>query len=350
MSEEDKLRDMTLDDLKVPVELVRGLREAQTVWVVPHHNPDPDAIGSALALGEALEMMGRQVRVLAYPDPPVNLKDMTGFDRVVLSDEARELFAEEKPDTVVLVDCHRLDRTGPLEEIIEDIEHQFCVDHHLVAGRKAPLAGWIEARACSCCTLIHQVIEELAEGDDDYEDPSFEMTVDMATNLYAGLLNDTGGFRFDNTQPFTFEFAGRLSALGVDTAQVARRTLFRHRRAGIDLMQKVLATFDYHGEGRIVLLHVDQQMLEESGGEMGDTEGFVNIATSVDEVELVGFLKEIGENTWRVSLRVRKDGDVQVIAAKYGGGGHKMAAGCTLEGTLEEVKATLVADLTAALG
>jgi phosphoesterase RecJ-like protein len=196
---------------------------------------------------------------------------------------------------------------------------------------------------------VHQVVDDLRQGDDEYDDAPFEMTLDMATNLYAGLLNDTGGFRFDNTLPFTFEFAARLSALGVDTAQVARRTLFRHRREGVDLMQRVLATFDYHEDGRVVLLHVDRAMLEASGGEMGDTEGFVNIATSVDGVELVGFLKEIDDDAWRVSLRVRKEGDVQVVAAKYGGGGHKMAAGCTLEGSLDEVKERLARDLTAAL-
>ncbi len=72
----------------------------------------------------------------------------------------------------------------------------------------------------------------------------------MATNLYAGLVTDTGGFRFDNTVPFTFEFAGRLSALGVDTAQVARTTLHRYRREGVALMQRVLATFEYHAEGQ----------------------------------------------------------------------------------------------------
>ena len=121
------------------------------------------------------------------------------------------------------------------------------------------------------------------------------------------------------------------------------------RREGVDLMQRVLATFDYHDDGRIVLLHVDRKMLEESGGEMGDTEGFVNIATSVDGVDLVGFLKEIDDETWRVSLRVRKEGDVQVVAAKFGGGGHRMAAGCTLEGPLDEVKELLATELRGAL-
>jgi len=87
----------------------------------------------------------------------------------------------------------------------------------------------------------------------------------------------------------------------------------------------------------------------ETGGSMADTEGFVNIATAVDGVCLVAFLKQLGEETWRASLRVCNQGDVQVVAAKYGGGGHKMAAGCTVEGSLEEVTAMLVDDLTDAL-
>jgi len=349
LTEQEKNRRLSLDDIVPPADLIRGLRDAETVWVVPHFNPDPDAVGSALALGEALEAMGRTVRVLAYPDPPVNLKDMDGFDRVLVSDEAAEVFEEETPDTLVLVDCHRVDRTGPLEELLGRVEHRFCIDHHLVSGRKAPLAGWVEARACSCCTLVHQVIETLAAGDPAYEDAPFGMSLHMATNLYAGLLNDTGGFRFDNTLPFSFEFAARLSARGVDTAQVARQTLHRNRREGVDLMQRVLATFDYHAEGRIVLLHVDRGMLEATGGALGDTEGFVNIATSVDGVEMAAFLKEMEPDTWRVSLRVRREGDVQAVAVRYGGGGHRAAAGCTIEGPLEDVKAMLAADLAAAL-
>ena len=111
---------------------------------------------------------------------------------------------------------------GPLEEVLDRFENRLCIDHHLVSGRKAPEAGWVEARACSTCTLVHQVIEVLGRGRRDDERPPFEMTLDMATNIYAGLINDTGGFRFNNTLPFTFELAGRLSALGVDTAEVAR--------------------------------------------------------------------------------------------------------------------------------
>ncbi len=171
----------------------------------------------------------------------------------------------------------------------------------------------------------------------------------MATNIYSGLINDTGSFRFSNTLPLTFDLAGRLSALGVDTAAVARTTMNRYRRQGVALLQKVLGTFEFNSDGRVLIVSATQQMLAETGGAMSDTEGFVNIATSVEGVQRVAFLKEIDEETWRISLRVRGEGDVQQVAARHGGGGHKQAAGCTIHGTFREVADTLAAELAATL-
>lgn len=358
LSDEEKRRRLCLDDLVPPPHLLTGLRLARTVWVVPHHNPDPDAMGAALALGQALAAMGRDARVLAYPDPALGLSELPGYRDVLVSPDAPAAFTASPPDTVVLVDCHRIDRTGPLEETLARCPTRLAIDHHLVSGRRAPEPGWIEARACSTCTLIHQVIAALApgtlepgDGDDDAGEPGedgdapFELTLDMATNLYAGLVNDTGGFRFDNTAPFTFELARRLSALGVDTAGVAAQTLHRYRRAGVELMQRVLATFTWHDRNRVLTLYATRAMLKETGGAMSDTEGFVNIATAVDGVRYVVFLKELGDDTWRVSLRVRGEGDVQQVAARYGGGGHRAAAGCTIDGEREAILSELVAQL-----
>ncbi len=349
LTDEEKKRRMTLEDLAPPPELIRGLREAKSIWVVPHHNPDPDAIGSALSLAEALRAMGRDVRVLSYPDPALGLSDLPGYDQVTLSTDAEEIYAAEKPELLVLVDCHRIDRTGPLEDTLDRFEKRLCIDHHLVSGRKAPEAGWVEDRSCSTCTLIYQVVTTLSAGDPEYDDDPFDLTVDMGTNMYAGLINDTGGFRFSNTVPFTFEIGRRLSEMGVDTAGVAASTLHRYRREGVAMMQRVLATFEYHAGGRILTLNATAEMLAETGGSMSDTEGFVNIATAVDGVCLVSFLKENAPDTWRASLRVCRQGNVQVVASKYGGGGHQMAAGCTIEGKLEDVTAMLVDDLTEAL-
>lgn len=349
LSEDEKRKQLTLEDLEIPAELLAGIARARKIWVVPHFNPDPDAIGAALALSQGLEAMGRQVTVVTFPDPAVGLSDLPGYRRVVESPQAEALFEQEQPDTLILVDCHRIDRTGPLADLMARFETRYCMDHHLVSGRKAPEAGWVEPRSCSTCTLVYRLLDVLSSGEAIPGEDSFEITLDMATNIYAGLINDTGSFRFSNTLPFTFELARRLSFMGVDTAEVGRTTFNRYRRQGVELMQRVLATFTYHADGQILLVTATQQMLEETGGVMSDTEGFVNIATSVDGVRLVAFIKEIEQDTWRVSLRVRGEGDVQQIAARHGGGGHKQAAGCTLTGSHEEVANTLAVELTAAL-
>jgi len=350
LSEADKKRQLTLDDITPPLELMRGLRAARTIWVQPHFNPDPDAIGSALALAEALEASGRRVRVIGFDDPPVGLSEMPGYKKVTVSSEAEEAYAADQPDLLVLVDCHRIDRTGPMEEFLDRFDNRLCIDHHLVSGRKAPESGWVEPRSCSTCTLVHQVIMALGEEEEGCDDPLVDLTVDMATNIYAGLINDTGGFRFSNTMPLTFELARRLSEVGVDTAEVSRTTMHRYRREGVALLEKVLASFEYHADGKILIARADQAMLDETGGSLADTEGFVNIATAVDGVRLIAFMKELGPEVWRVSLRVRGEGDVQTVAAHHGGGGHKQAAGCTIKGPADEVADLLVGDLTAALG
>ncbi|MFO7654396.1 MAG: 30S ribosome-binding factor RbfA [Candidatus Krumholzibacteriia bacterium] len=356
-SEEERLRRLELRDLQPPAELIDALTAGERVWIVPHFNPDPDAMGAALALAEALEAIGVETTVFGFPDPPVNLGELPGSESVVQASAAEELLAAEPPDLAVVVDAHRKDRCGPLEAILDRIDDVWCVDHHLVSGRRAPLPGWVDARASSACTLIHQVIEALAvsgrdeeaEGAEDRE-PAFELTLSMATNIYAGLLNDTGGFRFSNTLPLSFELARRLARCGVDVAGVARLTLHRYRREGVRLLQLFLGTFTYHADGTILMAHVDRAMLAETGASMADTETYVNIATAVQGVEYVAFLKELEDGAWRLSLRARGEGDVEAVAARHGGGGHRLAAGCTLEGELDDLKALIVAELSAQPG
>lgn len=345
LSDQDKMRQLGLDDLVPPADLVQGLAQAERLWVVPHVNPDPDAIGAALALAEALEATGCEVRVVGYAETPIVVQSLPGYGRIVPDDAAAALWEEERPDTLVLVDCHRIDRTGPLQDVLARFERRWCVDHHLVTQRRAPEPGWVEPRACSTCTLIHQVVGALTDADGD----PVAVTHDMATNLYAGLLNDTGGFRFDNTVPYTFEFARRLAEYGVDTAGVASATLHRFRPQGFAMLQRVLTTFSYHAGGRIVVARATQAMLAETGAVMSDTEGFVNMAMSIDGVQMAALMKETEDGSWRVSLRARGGGDVQAVAARHGGGGHRQAAGLDLEGAADDVADQLARELEAAL-
>ena len=346
-SENQRRRRLQLEDLVPPRDLLAALHGGKQIWVVPHWNPDPDAVGSALAMAGALRALGKEVLVVSYPEPAVGLVDLPGYDLSVPADEAAHVLQEDPPDTILLVDCHRPDRCGPLADVLSGLPNSWTIDHHLISKRQAPVPGWVEARACSTATLVYRVIEELAAGSD--EGPSLQLDLDLATCLYAGLLNDTGGFRFPNTTPLTFELARRLTLLGVDPAAVARQTLHRHRRQGLDLLQRTLATFEYAAEGRILSYCVDQEMLAATGTVLADTEGFINLATAVEGVEYVLFLKELEPEVWRVSLRASGGGDVQTVAARHGGGGHRPAAGCTVPGRREDVLATLVSELAETL-
>lgn len=335
LDEAEKLRRLKLEDLEPDAGLIKALQEAQTIWIAGHWNPDPDSMGAALALSLALLDLEKDVTVFRYDDPPVGLTGLPGWADTVAASEAPGLLAAGAPDLAVLVDCHRIDRCGDLQDTLDRLETIVCVDHHLVSGRRAPVPGWVEPRAESTCTLVYRVIQTLAGGDDEAID------VDIATNLFAGLAGDTGGFRFDNTRPSTFRLAGDLAERGVDTAAVQQQTLHQRHRSGLDLLQRAIAATTYTPDGKIAVMRVDQAMLAETGASLAETEGFVNLLTSVVGVRYGVLLKEMEAGTWRASLRTG-DGDVQEVAAAFGGGGHARAAGCTLSGDGDEVAAQLV--------
>ncbi len=341
LDETEKRRRLALADFEPPAELLEPLRSADRVWVTGHWNPDPDCVGAALALGAVLRELEKEVVVFRFPDPPPGLEQLPGWEETTAAEEAPQLLAEAPPDVALLVDCHRTDRTGPLQDTLDRLPRVICVDHHLVSGRRAPVPGWVDDRAESTCTLAVRMIEELTGPGEDLID------ADVATALFAGIAGDTGGFRFDNTAPRTFRLAADLAERGVDTAGVQHELLHARRREGLALTQRVLAGIEYAGGGRVALAAVTAEMVAETGASLAETEGLVNVLTSVQGVRYAALLKEAEPDVWRVSLRTG-EGDVQEVAARLGGGGHKRAAGCTLEGSQQEVAATVTEALLAA--
>ena len=335
LDEREKRRHFCHEDLEPPPELLDPLRAAGRVWLTGHWNPDPDCTGAMLALASALRELGKDVVAFVFPDPPSGLVGLPGWNQTTPVDRAPALLAEEPPDLALLVDCHRTGRCGELQETLDRLPAVLCLDHHLVSSRRSPLPGWLDARAESTCTLAFRLIQELA----DHRREAIDAAV--ATNLFAGLAGDTGGFRFDNVMPATFRLAAELSARGADTAEIQHVLLHRRSRQGIDLLQRALAGLAYAGEGRIALLRITAAMLRECGAAMTETDGMVNLLTTIDGVRYAVVLKEHEDDVWRVSIRSRV-GDAQAVAARFGGGGHRAAAGFNIEGPGDEVQARLV--------
>ncbi|HOX26709.1 MAG TPA: 30S ribosome-binding factor RbfA [Candidatus Krumholzibacteria bacterium] len=333
-----RYRALELADLVPPRELVEPLQAAGRVWLTGHWNPDPDSVGATLALAAALADLDKDVVAFRFPDPGPGLDTLPGWADAVPPEEAPARFAAEPPDVAVLLDCHRTDRCGPLQETLDRAATVLCVDHHLITGRRAPVPGWVDERAESTCTLVYRVIQALT-GDDPAA-----IGVDLATNLFAGLAGDTGGFRFDNVRPATFRLAAELAARGVDTAGVQHRLLHQRQREGLALLQLALAGLAYAGGGRVAVMRITREMRAATRAPLTETEGFVNVLTSVAGVRYAALLKELDTGVWRVSLRAN-GGDVQAVAARFGGGGHRAAAGCTVEGDGDSVAAAITAAL-----
>jgi phosphoesterase RecJ-like protein len=173
------------------------------------------------------------------------------------------------------------------------------------------------------------------------DEMGLEITGDMAVNLYTAILTDTGAFRYSNTGPGTFAAAGRLLEKGADPAWIAQQVYETFPAVKIRLLGRALTTLEFDWQGRIAALTVSKRMLDEAGAQWEHTEGFVEYPRSIEGVQVAAFLSEIGEGTYKVSLRSKGRFNVEEVARKFGGGGHINAAACRIPGDAETVKKKL---------
>ncbi|MBK7701643.1 MAG: 30S ribosome-binding factor RbfA [bacterium] len=142
VDEAERRRRRTLDSLEPPLDLLAALAGAGRIWVVPHVNPDPDAMGSALALAEALRAAGKEAEALHYAEPPAGCESLPGYADALDPEAVAAAFADDEgPDLVVAVDFHHLERTGDLEPLLARVGAAWCIDHHLDGNGPAPLPG-----------------------------------------------------------------------------------------------------------------------------------------------------------------------------------------------------------------
>jgi phosphoesterase RecJ-like protein len=242
---------------------------------------------------------------------------------------------DEPADAVIVMECGDLSRTG-----LQGLEKYFIIniDHHPGNSLYGAI-NWFDENACACGQMVFEVIEAL----------NVPLTAEIATHVYSAILTDTGGFHFGNITPRTFEICSRCAAAGATPAAIARAIYDNSSLGRLRLMGGVLHNLELEAGRRLALAHVSLQLLKETGSTHEDSDGLINLPLTVKEIEVVGFLKEIEPAFYRISLRSKGDVDVNLVAKKFGGGGHKNAAGCSLNGAYPEVRAKLVTELRQAL-
>ncbi len=285
-----------------------------------HVRPDGDALGSLLGFADILEGMGK--RVVCYLEEPVSgLYSFLPHLSQVETDLAPVFaFVRECGDDImgICLDCGDLERLGKSGPELKKIHPFLIIDHHQGNSGFGDLA-WIEPHRSSTGEMIYDLAVEM----------DAHISKEAADCLYTAIVTDTGSFQYDSTSDHTFAVAGNLVACGVQPAVISQHLYDNATFGRLLLMQRVLATLESFFDNRVGVMRISREMLHATGTTLEDSEGFINLPRSVADVRVAVFLKESDEQKLyvSVSLRAKGDCDVAAVAAKFGGGGHRNAAG-----------------------
>lgn len=309
-------------------EAAAAIEAARSVAVVGHVRPDADAIGSVCATVGALRRLGKDaVGLIGQPRPfAENLRTIPGADEVRLADELPEV------DLVITVDCGSIDRTGALAPAIAARpEDTLVIDHHS-SNPGFGRVNLLDLEAESTTTILGRLFDHLG------------VTLDrpIAHGLYAGLLTDTGSFRWGT--PHMHAFAARLMETGLDVRSIAVDLLDSGTVVDLRMMGRALSSVQVHeaGRHRVAVIVADHDLIRT--GSLPAVEGLVDFVRSLEGTDLGAVFKETLPGVWHVSLR-SNEMNVSLVAVALGGGGHIPAAGYTAHGTVDEVLEELLGQL-----
>lgn len=304
------------------LDLIEG---ASSLAICGHTSPDGDALGSMLGLGLALQgrYPDKDIAFLLADRAPVPriYRFMRGSDRCICAADYHCT-----PDLFISVDCPILPRLEDAAEVAQRAAHVVSFDHHPAREEFASLSV---RRADSAATAV--LIEEFLAF------AGITLSADIATCLLCGLVTDTGRFQYQNADPAAFLCASRLVAAGAQPARVAQEVYQSQRLDYLKLESLVMSRIKTVAKGRVAYSYAYASDLTSFGVTADECDGLVDVVRSVMGVDVCLFVKEMSVcHQVRGNLRAKCDLDVSGIAAHFGGGGHRAAAGFTYEGSIVE--------------
>lgn len=317
------------------IEIIDG---SESFIIAVHERPDPDAIGSALAISAGLRSLGKSsvvVSVDGVPDTCEYLSDTDGILREV---------GESRFDVGIICDAGNLGRIGSASAAFENVKDLIIIDHHpgeIVDDVSEKAVLLVVPQAAATAEIATYLLKERLK---------VEITNDIARQLMAGIVGDTGALRFANVTATTLETAAMLTRLGASPAEAASEIYENRSIANVRLLGAALSSIRADLDGRLVWSRITLQDFSRCGGTDADTDSIVNQLVAVRGVQVAILIREIEKNKVRVSLRSKGSIEVNRIAARFGGGGHAAAAGCTIEAPLSESEKLLLSEVRAWMG
>ncbi|MEW6076508.1 MAG: bifunctional oligoribonuclease/PAP phosphatase NrnA [Thermodesulfobacteriota bacterium] len=311
------------------------LKQSQHILIASHIHPDGDAIGAALALGNTMRSLGKQVVIYNEHTVPPAYRFLPGSEKMVTA-----VGPVSDYDVVVVMDCTRLDRIGALSVRIGDVP-VINIDHHL-SNDHFGLFRIVEHTASATAEIVYRLIKRMM---------GIPITPEIAYPIYTGIITDTASFSFSNTTSAAFTICGEMVAAGVDPAEVARRIYITYSSERIKFMRMVLDTFALSSNRKVSFMMATQEMIRKSGMQPEHVGRFVNYAKHIEDVKISALALEsdqrregLPEDVTDFHVSLRSDGSIDVaeIAAAFGGGGHHRAAGFNISTTLQGIRDTIL--------
>jgi phosphoesterase RecJ-like protein len=297
----------------------RLIDSAREIGCLAHKDADADSLGSALAFAEALREMGKSVRTVVPSPLPLTLDHLPGFEAVV---------ADPPPlDLLFTFDCATVNRFGDKASLIGSVPHVVNVDHH--AGNDAfGEINLVDRSASATGQVVYHLLRAMG----------CAISAPTATNLYAALFTDTGGFRHENTTEAALRLGADLVALGADAGWVALKSYKSRSVPQLRLEGLAVARMKTECDGQLVWSEVTQEMLVEAGADMREADGIIDQLQSVVSLKIAIIFKQSEPALTKISVRSRDDVDATAICAPFGGGGHRRAAGAELRVPIEAAR------------
>lgn len=308
--------------------IIEAIKGAKSALVSAHVSPDPDAVGSAGALTLALRENGKDADLYFFDTLPQNFMMLLGDIQVRNEVPCRQY------DLLIVLDTATKLRAGADIERVQEITCcTLNIDHH-VSNELWGELNYIDGEAAASAEIVFNLLDRMG----------WSYSSQVANLLYAGIMDDTGSFRYSNTSAKALLAASQLVICGANPAAIANTLYFSTPSRVIKLRADSSQTIELHFGGRFSTIYVTQEMLQSNGCTSEDTEALVDIARSIQGVEACAFMRE-AESNWKISLRSKSDDiDVNRIAQLFGGGGHKAAAGCKIVGSLTEIKSKILGE------
>lgn len=314
-------------------DMLSAILSAGSVLLFGHVNPDGDTLGSVLALKLRLERMGKRVQAMVDGFVPSYLAFLPGTEDMLNAEAEPDRF-----DLALAVDVASLDRLGKCEGLFAAAEKTAVIDHHGTNAGYAQI-NMIDGDAPAAAILVYRLFVQM----------DMPMTQEEAICLYTALSTDTGNFIYDSTNAESFAMMSGLMEAGLPLADVSRMLFRQKELLHVRLLAEVLPSLRVTGNGKIAGLCLTLEQMQRVGANGGHAEGIVNYAIDLEGVGMAYFAREVEPGKVKMSLRALQPFAVDQVAAKFGGGGHKLAAGLTLMMPMDEVISTIEAALEAAL-